>query len=326
MPRLLLIALLYCYFKSIICFQWMGSKVTLISNSYEDVLSASMSKSDQSSIRAETVVTYPNLKVNMFAHPADIQLMEQLSSIPLIESFARRLYSTVEQVMVVENLGSSVVVGPNQMPALHKLLTKSSKILDIEPPDLYVKQNPTPNAYTLAVQGKKPFIVMHTGLLDIMNEEEVLAVLGHELGHLKCEHGIWLTLLSILFESIDMSLGRLIPIRGTLLRWQRSAEFTSDRASLLVTDDYRPVVSVLMKLCGGSSKNEYSKDMNVEAFLQQVDQLNIEGSTIPGNAYMLANERVATHPIPVLRAHELVKWYNSPQFSGLRKRSRMASL
>ena len=42
--------------------------------------------------------------------------------------------------------------------------------------------------------------------------------------------------------------------------------------------------------------------------------------------YSRVNEQVATHPVPVLRAAELVKWYNSPQFSGLQKRSRAVNI
>jgi Zn-dependent protease with chaperone function len=30
-----------------------------------------------------------------------------------------------------------------------------------------------PNAYTLAVQGKTPFIVLHTSIVDLMTPEEV---------------------------------------------------------------------------------------------------------------------------------------------------------
>ncbi len=51
-------------------------------------------------------------------------------------------------------------------------------------------QNPSPNAYTLAIAGRKPFIVVHSALLELMEPAEVQAVLAHELGHLKCDHGV----------------------------------------------------------------------------------------------------------------------------------------
>lgn len=40
-------------------------------------------------------------------------------------------------------------------------------------PELYVRQNPIPNAYCMAIKGKRPFIVVHTVLLDLLTPAEV---------------------------------------------------------------------------------------------------------------------------------------------------------
>ena len=53
-----------------------------------------------------------------------------------------------------------------------------------------MRQDPRPNAYTMAVQGQRPFVVVTTALLDLLEPREVQAVIAHELGHLKCEHGL----------------------------------------------------------------------------------------------------------------------------------------
>lgn len=39
--------------------------------------------------------------------------------------------------------------------------------------DSVVLQNPVPNAYTLAIGGRKPFIVVHTALLELLEPLEV---------------------------------------------------------------------------------------------------------------------------------------------------------
>jgi hypothetical protein len=269
----------------------------------------------------ETIFAFKGLKSENFAHPLDSQVTKQLRQIPFLESIARRLYIIIEQAFVVDNLGSSILVGPEQMPILHKSLITASKILDIETPDLYIKQNQTPNAYTLAFMGRKPFIVIHTGLLDLLNEKEVMSVIGHELGHLKCEHGIWVTLLNILTETADATIGPILPIRTLLMRWQRSAEFSCDRAALLVSQDYKVVASVLMKLCGGSSKNIFVKELNIDAFLAQLKTLEVEKKTMGGRIATIASEQVSTHPIPLSRVNELMKWSQSAQYSGLIERS-----
>jgi Zn-dependent protease with chaperone function len=60
-----------------------------------------------------------------------------------------------------------------QLPELHQLMIEAAKILNIESPDLYVRQNPVPNAYTLAINGKKPFVVVHTSLVELLTRKEL---------------------------------------------------------------------------------------------------------------------------------------------------------
>jgi len=38
--------------------------------------------------------------------------------------------------------------------------------------------------------GKHPYVVINTGILDLLNVAEIQAVLAHELGHIKCGHTI----------------------------------------------------------------------------------------------------------------------------------------
>lgn len=61
----------------------------------------------------------------------------------------------------------------SQLSDLHGLLVEAAEILNIEAPDLYVRQSPVPNAYTLAISGKKPFIVVHTSLIELLTREEL---------------------------------------------------------------------------------------------------------------------------------------------------------
>lgn len=60
-----------------------------------------------------------------------------------------------------------------QLSDLHKLMVEAAQILNIEAPDLYVRQSPVPNAYTLAISGKKPFVVVHTSLVELLTKGEL---------------------------------------------------------------------------------------------------------------------------------------------------------
>lgn len=52
-------------------------------------------------------------------------------------------------------------------------MVEAAKILNIEAPDMYVRQSPVPNAYTLAISGKKPFVVVHTSLVELLTRKEL---------------------------------------------------------------------------------------------------------------------------------------------------------
>ena len=136
------------------------------------------------------------LKADGFRHPLDLEATNTLKQLPGFDVVIRSLIGSVgEQFFYLNNIASSVLVSEKQLPDLHNLLIEACKILDLEPPQLYVQQNPVPNAYTFAMRGKQPFIVLHTSLIEMLTPQEVQAVIAHELGHLKCEHGVYLTCL-----------------------------------------------------------------------------------------------------------------------------------
>lgn len=65
-------------------------------------------------------------------------------------------------------------------------------------------------------------------------------MIAHELGHLKCDHGIWLTVANVIASNTRTALPLLSrAVEDALLRWLRAAELTCDRAALLVAQDHR---------------------------------------------------------------------------------------
>ncbi|KAF8013126.1 hypothetical protein BT93_I1104 [Corymbia citriodora subsp. variegata] len=194
------------------------------------------------SVCRAAAVVFRDLDADDFRHPLDKQNTLILRAVPGLNDLGRALLgSATEQVMLLENIGTSVLVSKNQLSDLHQLMVEAAQILNIEAPDLYVRQSPVPNAYTLAIGGKKPFVVVHTSLVELLTRKELQAVLAHELGHLKCDHGVWLTFANILTLGAYSvpGLGGFIAqsLEEQLFRWLRAAELTCDRAALLVAQD-----------------------------------------------------------------------------------------
>ncbi|XP_048561834.1 uncharacterized protein LOC125542715 [Triticum urartu] len=269
------------------------------------------------------------LDADDFRHPLDKQNTLLLKAIPGLNDIGKALLGPVsEQVMVLQNIGSSVLVSENQLPELHQLMTEAAKILNTEAPDFYIRQNPVPNAYTLAINGKRPFVVVHTSLVELLTRKELQAVLAHELGHLKCDHGVWLTFANILtmgaytVPGLGMVAGFL---EEQLFRWLRAAELTCDRAALLVVQDPKVVISVLMKLAGGCPS--LSDQLNVDAFLEQARSYDKASSNPVGWYIRNAQTRELSHPLPVMRAREMDEWSRSQEYRTLlQKMFRLSTL
>lgn len=267
---------------------------------------------------------FTNLDSSMFAHPLDKKTTSRLSSVPFIESITRRLLGLAEKVAQLENLSSSVLVGPKQMSSIYTSLSIACKILDMEEPEVYIKQNPVPNAYTLAIRGRKPFIVLHSSIVELLTEQELQAVIAHELGHLKCEHSVWITALNLIMigaSSVNDILS--LPLQSALYDWLRSAELSCDRAALLVSQDVNVVASVFMKLSGGPTNKV--NEMNVDAYIEQAENFNVEAKKLGARIISLGADQVMSHPVPVVRVQELVKWSKSGEYIGLLRRAQSAT-
>ena len=260
------------------------------------------------------------LKADYFRHPLDKEATKALKQIPGLDMMVRNLLGPLaEQIFYVENIASSVLVGEKQLPDLHNLLLEACKILDIEPPQLYIKQHPAPNAYTFAMRGKQPFVVVHTSLIDMLTPEETQAVIAHELGHLKCDHSVYLTPVNILILAATTlpNVGAVLAqaIQAQLLEWVRCAEFTCDRAALLATQDPKVVMSVLMKLAGGSPS--IAPKLNLDAFIEQARAYDDISKNELGEMVKAARTAQLTHPVPVLRAREIDRWASSKDYEKL---------
>ncbi|MEM6253622.1 MAG: M48 family metallopeptidase [Cyanobacteria bacterium P01_D01_bin.156] len=259
------------------------------------------------------------LRANHFRHPLDLQATESLKRLPGFDLAIRGLLGpTAEQFFYLENIATSVLVGPTQLPDIYQLLVDACQVLDMDPPQLYIRQNPVPNAYTFAMRGKRPFIVVHTSLIDLLTNQELQAVIGHELGHLKCDHGVYLTLANLLtLAASQLPLGAAWSqsLQSQILKWVRCAEFTCDRAALLASQDARVVASVLMKLAGGSP--HLSPQLNLDAFIAQADAYEELNQDQLGALLKEMRTQELTHPVPVLRAREITRWHGSQDYQRL---------
>lgn len=256
-----------------------------------------------------------------FVHPLDRKALGALRRIPGVESVLKRLLGEVgDRRGRILHLSTCVRVGENQLPDLWHLYEKAATRLAVKQlPDLFVYQSPVPQAYLLGVDA--PVMALSSGLLDLLEEDELLGVMGHELTHWVCSHALYRTA-AVLIAALGASVlgtvvpgGRavLTPIRLGLLEWARSSELTADRGELLVTGSLDTCIRTLMKLAGGSQR--FGAALSVDAFLEQADRLDDEEEqSFVGKAMSFWIGMQATHPFAVWRAHHLRRFARSPEY------------
>jgi Zn-dependent protease with chaperone function len=271
---------------------------------------------------------FADLSKHDYVHPADSKALAALRAIPGIDSALRKLLAvTGESAIRVLLTASSVKVTPKQAPDLHAKLQIACTTLGVEMPDLFVQQSPVVNAYTYGVE--KSVVVLHSALLERLTDEETLAVISHEVGHIHAEHVLYLTAARIIEFLTNASVARLLPgseiikfiisagISSALLAWSRRAELSCDRAALLVTQDPHVIGRTMMKLCGGT----FASKIDYEEFLEQGREFKktCEDSMLDKFWANIINAG-QTHPFPVWRVGEILDWVETGQYADLMKK------
>jgi len=276
------------------------------------------------SLSGELHKKFADLDKDSYIHPADSRALATLRAIPGIDTAVRKLLSvTGESAIRVIFMASAVRVTPQQCPDLYAKLQVACTTLGVDMPELFVQQSPMVNAFTGGVS--RPVIVLYSGLLERLTDEEVLAVVAHEVGHIHAEHVLYLTVAHLLEALANVAIAAA-PIanlvaqilsgtmRSALLAWSRRAELSCDRAALLVTQDADVIGRTMMKLCGGT----FASKVDYEQFLVQARdfQKNYDDKALDRFWADIITSGLS-HPFPVWRTSEILKWVETEQYGHL---------
>lgn len=180
--------------------------------------------------------------------------------------------------------GHGIRVTENQYPLIHDYARHFAERLQLKKlPEVYVIQSTLMNAFATKVIGRR-YVVLYSHLVDAALEtgdyDEVAMILGHEMAHHAAGHVRWHAFLA---------LGFWLPFLHSF--WSRRAEYTCDRAGMLLVNKLQPSLQGIVKLAVG---RKLASSINLGALRQQADQVSAEiGPKIV--------EIFSTHPLTIKR-------------------------
>ena len=255
------------------------------------------------------------MKPSDFIHPEDSAALRQLESIPGFPALVKKFYAMgFEKLQYGMNMASNIRLSDTQLPEIYKHLPPICQKLGIDEPEFYLEMNPMPNAYTFG--DTKIFITVTSGLVEMMNDEELDAVIAHECGHILCRHVLYHSVANYILDGVD-SLGILgtltVPLKFAFLYWQRKSELSCDRAGAIVTSP-ETVAMVMARLAGGP--RNITKGIKLEEWARQADTYEaIRTDGLWNKALQTYAIMAQDHPFSAVRVREILRWAQTPQYA-----------
>ena len=284
-------------------------------------------------IRRNIKTTNP-IDCQQYIHPLDQSSLAALKKIPLLDTICSKLISVMnDRQKTIINMSSMIHITEKQLPKIYTMVQSICKKIGIDMPQLYLKLDRFPNAYAYGTENFT--LVIHSGLLECLQDDEIYAVLAHECGHIACKHGLYHTLGDMVLSAGAFGLGELAnylnnqglagiiassvvsvidsSLELALFHWYRCSELSADRVAIICCGSADPVIETMMRLAGGTT--HIDDEINRDLFIAQAAEYkqSIEKGIVNKGLEFLLTRR-DSHPLLAVRAYEAEKFAKSEEF------------
>ena len=228
------------------------------------------------------------------------ELVEKIISLSSFDQSSHGLRSAME--------GHSFKVEKRLMSHLHDLLYGVKEKLGFaDPVDFYITGDSTVNAWTIAAprEGEPHIVNINSALINLMTDDELRFVVGHELGHLMNKNTEMLRLIGFVFPH-----GTVPPLvlQYKIRLWEQLSELTADRYGYMAVENLEACLSAFFKMTSGLDITKIN--MQVDAYLEE----NLKHLEYFINDKGLSRD---THPVNPIRVQSLNLYATSPDEKAL---------
>lgn len=105
---------------------------------------------------------------------------------------------------LVLKMTRAIPVSTADAPEIHAMVEELARRADIPKPAVYVVNDPSPNAFATGRNPANAAVAVNTGLIDLLNGDEVFGVIAHEIAHIKHRDTLTMTVTATIAGAITM--------------------------------------------------------------------------------------------------------------------------
>jgi heat shock protein HtpX len=224
------------------------------------------------------------------------------------------------------------IVSKEEYPKLHEIVERLSTQNGLPKPKVAMVNSPVPNAFATGKSAKSSLVAVTTGILDLLDNDELEAVIAHELSHVRSRDVLVLTLASV-FSTVAWYLAQfgffgglqarnrntagitVIVVLVAITTWivsfliiraiSRYREYSADRSGAIMTGKPDKLANALLKISGKISSIPPKE-------LEHVQKLNAF-FIIPALSGSSIANLFSTHPPVEKRVQKLMEMKSGAQ-------------
>lgn len=267
-----------------------------------------------------SAIHFSQIHYRAFAHPADREATSVFEKLPVLPELLKKMSQLgFEEKLRAHHMHNSIQLGPCQFPSLWRMVHEVAERLCIPAPLTYVTRDGGVNAFAFGKHTHS--IVLTSSLLDLMSDRELQGIIAHEMGHILCQHMLYMDvgLALSMNKGAVPSLARVIPgleesAVSLFFAWFRAAEYSADRAALLILEDPEPLAQCLSRLAGVPRR--FESEFDIRLFAEQVKNYR-EKATLWSKIVTFGMGAFLTHPEPAKRVHAILEWSESDEYRNI---------
>jgi heat shock protein HtpX len=199
-----------------------------------------------------------------------------------------------------------------EFPRVYATVRRLTTRMDMPMPTIHVIDSPQPNAFATGRNPKKAAVAVTTGILDILDYEELEGVLGHELAHVQNR--------DILISSIAAMLGAAIAILARMAFWFGGGDNRNNPLGIigvLISLIVAPLLAMLIRFAISRTR-EFQADrtgaeitgqpMKLASALQKI---SVGTERIPMRVNEATSQLFIENPLKAVRGRGITKWFST---------------